>query len=132
MADAGIDRRAVFVTNAVKHFKWEPRGKRRIHQKPRWSEITACRPWLDAELALVAASVIVALGATAAQGLLGPQTTIGGAAGAILPGPDGRVVVVTYHPSAVLRATGPDRDRLFERLVADLARAWKAARSKRP
>src|SRR5437763_12040004 len=73
LAQAGIDRRAVYVTNAVKHFKWEPRGKRRIHAKPSWSELTACRPWLEAELAVVRPEVLVCLGATAAQSLLGRQ-----------------------------------------------------------
>src|SRR6266702_1981671 len=70
LEEAGIDRKAVYVTNAVKHFKWEPRGKRRIHKKPSWSELTACRPWLEAELAVVRPEVLVCLGATAAQSLL--------------------------------------------------------------
>ena len=127
LARAGIERRAVFVTNAVKHFKWEPRGKRRIHQKPRWSEIRACRPWLDAELALIAAPVIVALGATAGQALLGTGFRITAALGSVQSGPGGRAVIATYHPSAVLRATGDDRQRLFGQLVDDLRRAWLTA-----
>ena len=127
LAKAGIERRAVFVTNAVKHFKWEPRGKRRIHQKPRWSEIRACRPWLDAELALIAGPVIVALGATAGQALLGADFRITAGLGSIQPGPGGRAVIATYHPSAVLRATGDDRHRLFDQLTDDLRRAWQTA-----
>jgi uracil-DNA glycosylase family protein len=127
LARAGIERRAVFVTNAVKHFKWEPRGKRRIHQKPRWSEIRACRPWLDAELALIAAPVIVALGATAGQALIGADFRIIAALGSIQSGPGGRAVIATYHPSAVLRATGDDRQRLFDQLAEDLRRAWRTA-----
>jgi uracil-DNA glycosylase family protein len=123
LAGAAIDRRAVFVTNAVKHFKWEPRGKRRIHQTPRWSEIRACRPWLDAELALVTAPVIVTLGAIAAKAMLGPAFRLTGALGTVQPGPGGRPVVATYHPSAILRAIGDDRERLFGQLVADLKRA---------
>jgi uracil-DNA glycosylase family protein len=128
LARAGIERGSVFVTNAVKHFKWEPRGKRRIHQKPRWSEIHACRPWLDAELALIAAPVIVALGATAAQALLGNGFRMTAALGSIQSGPGGRAVIATYHPSAVLRATGADRQRLFDQLATDLRRALGASR----
>jgi uracil-DNA glycosylase len=128
MAAAGLDRRQVFVTNAVKHFKWEPRGTRRIHQTPRWSEVRACKPWLDAEIALVAPAVLVCLGATAAKALLGASFRLTQSRGTVVTPPDGRPVVATYHPSAVLRATGDDRERLFGFLVADLRLALQHAR----
>src|SRR4051794_3820964 len=105
LADAGIERSAVYVTNAVKHFKFEQRGKRRIHQKPNVGEITACHPWLDLELGNVGADAVVLLGATAARAALGRDTPIAKNRGPPIPlGGDGRVAVVTYHPSAVLRA----------------------------
>ena len=123
MTAAGLDRRQVFVTNAVKHFKWEPRGTRRIHQTPRWSEVRACKPWLDAEIALVAPAVLVCLGATAGEGVAGCVVPADASRGTVVTAPDGRPVVATYHPSAVLRATGDDRERLFGFLVADLTLA---------
>ena len=133
LAEARIARADVFVTNAVKHFKWEPRGKRRIHQTPRWSEVKACRPWLEEEIARVKPGVVVALGSTAAQALMGSafrvlknrgrvhQLT---EAGLSLSGAPS--VVVTIHPSAVLRA--PDkaaREANYRMLVADLKLARK-------
>ena len=128
---AGLERAAVYLTNAVKHFKWEPRGKRRIHQTPRWSEIRACKPWLDAELAIVAPRVIVCLGAIAAKSLLGAQFRLTVSRGAVQPGPGGRATIATYHPSAVLRATDEERERLFGLLVEDLRLARRhAARSR--
>lgn len=117
---AGIDRTNVFVTNVVKHFKWEPRGKRRLHAKPNSQEIAACRAWLDAELELVRPRVIVCLGATAAQTLLGRDFRITKRHGEVLSGPLGNVVA-TYHPSAVLRA--PDaatRQQMKQVLIDDL------------
>jgi DNA polymerase len=115
---AGIDRSEVYVTNAVKHFKFEPRGKRRIHQKPDRSEITACRPWLDAEMAAVGPALLVLLGATAAQALLGASFRVTKSRGQLLR-PEGLPpAVATIHPSAVLR--GDDREGMFEGLVADL------------
>jgi probable DNA metabolism protein len=126
LAAAGIPRSEVYVTNAVKHFKWRPYGKRRLHQKPDGGEIQACKPWLAKELQILEPEVIVALGATAAQALLGKKATISRDRGQRLAGPYGDVVV-SYHPSAILRA--PDeagRDEMFELLVADLRVARKA------
>ncbi len=132
LADAGIDRRHVYVTNVVKHFKWEPRGKRRIHQKPNAREIAACRPWLDAEIALVRPRVIVCLGATAAQALLGRQFRVSVDRGRLLESSLAPHVLATVHPSSILRA--PDeaaRRRERERFVADLQQVARAVRSSR-
>src|SRR4051794_794855 len=127
LADAHIERGDVYVTNAVKHFKWEPRGKRRIHQRPTRREIVACRRWLEAELdALPAKAVVVALGATAGQALFGPSFRVGTARGQELQ-LDGRPAVGTIHPSAVLRAEAEDRAELYDGLVADLGRAARLA-----
>ena len=120
LAEVGIDRSRVYVTNAVKHFKWEPRGKRRIHQKPNAAELTACRPWLDAELAVVAPKVLVCLGATAAQALLGRAFRVTKQRGTPIDSPLASVVVATIHPSAILRAR--DRDAEYAGFVADLER----------
>jgi DNA polymerase len=103
LARAGIDRGEVYVTNAVKHFKFEPRGKRRIHAKPAWSELAACRPWLDAELEVVRPRVIVCLGATAAQSLLGRQFRVTRQRGEWVESPLAEYVTATIHPSAILR-----------------------------
>ncbi len=100
---AGIDRRAAYLTNAVKHFKWEPRGKRRIHAKPTWSELAACRPWLEAELAVVRPRVLVCLGATAAQSLLGRDFRVTKQRGEWLESDFAEHVTATIHPSAILR-----------------------------
>jgi DNA polymerase len=100
---AGVDRSLAYVTNAVKHFKWEPKGKRRIHAKPAWSELAACRPWLDAELAVVAPSVLVCLGATAAQTLLGRQFRVTKHRGEWIESDLAEHVTATIHPSAILR-----------------------------
>jgi DNA polymerase len=100
---AGIDRRAAYVTNAVKHFKWEPRGKRRIHAKPSWSELAACRPWLEAELAVVRPRVLVCLGATAAQSLLGRDFRVTRQRGEWIDSDLAERVTATIHPSAILR-----------------------------
>ena len=103
LGEAGIDRTQTYVTNAVKHFKWEARGKRRIHQKPTWSEQMACRPWLDAELAVVEPRVLVCLGATAAQSLLGRDFRVTKHRGELLDSPLAEYVTATIHPSAILR-----------------------------
>ena len=118
LAEAGIDRSVAYVTNAVKHFKWEARGKRRIHQKPNWSEIAACRPWLDAELRVVKPRVLTCLGATAAQALLGKQFRVTKQRGEPVQSELAPVVIATVHPSAILRAE--DRDAEFALFVADL------------
>jgi DNA polymerase len=113
---AGIDRKLAYVTNAVKHFKWEPRGKRRIHAKPNWAELTACRPWLDAELAVVKPKVLVALGATAAQALLGRQFRVTKQRGVPVESDLAPYVIATVHPSSILRQeTDQDRAAAFER-----------------
>jgi uracil-DNA glycosylase len=118
---AGIDRKLAYVTNAVKHFKWEPRGKRRIHAKPNWAELSACRPWLDAELAVVKPKVLVALGATAAQALLGRQFRVTKQRGVPVESDLAPYVVATVHPSSILRQeTDADRATAFEELVSDL------------
>lgn len=123
LADAGIDRKSVYVTNAVKHFSWEPRGPRRIHRKPRVSEIKACYPWLEAELARIKPSVIVLMGATAMHSLLGSKMTVGAARQQVFETAYGRVIV-TRHPSSVLRLREPEeRHAALGELAADLRRA---------
>jgi DNA polymerase len=127
---AGIDRADAYVTNVVKHFKWEPRGKRRIHQKPNATEIGACRPWLDAEVALIRPRVLVCLGATAAQALLGRSFRVTQNRGKFVVSPLAPYVTATVHPSSILRA--PDdatRRAETERFVKDLAIVGKALRS---
>jgi DNA polymerase len=119
--DAGIPRDEVYVTNAVKHFSWEPRGKRRIHKKPRVSEIKACRPWLEAELRAVKPEVVVCLGATAAQSVLGPQFKLMQGRGTLQRSDLSNRVIATIHPSSVLRAPDPEgRRAAYEMLVSDL------------
>jgi len=121
LADAGIDRSEVYVTNVVKHFKWEPRGKRRIHKKPRASEIAACRPWLDTEIALVRPRAIVCLGATAAQALLGAAFKVTAHRGTFIESPLAPLVLATVHPSSLLRAPDAEtRRREIGRFVDDL------------
>jgi DNA polymerase len=118
LEEVGIDRSRVYVTNAVKHFKWESRGKRRIHQKPNAGELAACRPWLDAELAVLEPRVLVCLGATAAQALLGRTFRVTKQRGTPVDSPLAEVVIATIHPSAILRAR--DRDAEYAGFVADL------------
>ena len=118
LAEVGIDRKRVYVTNAVKHFKWQPRGKRRIHQKPNWTEMNACRPWLEAELAVIEPRVLVCLGATAAQGLLGRQFRVTKQRGEPVDSPLAEIVIATIHPSAILRAE--NREAEYAGFVADL------------
>ena len=120
LEEAGIDRTKVYVTNAVKHFKWQARGKRRIHQKPNWEEINACRPWLDAELAVVRPRVVVCLGATAAQALLGKQFRVTQHRGELVESPLAEFVTATVHPSSILRGEPEDREREFSAFVDDL------------
>jgi uracil-DNA glycosylase family protein len=129
LEETGIERSEVYVTNAVKHFKWEPRGKLRIHKKPTMKEINACRPWLDAELETVKPKLIVALGATAAQGLLGPSFRITQAHGKVQEAAGLPPIIATLHPSAILRArTEEDRHSQMRTLVEDLREAAKIAR----
>ena len=121
LKDAGLDRRSIYVTNAVKHFKWEPRGKRRLHKKPIEREIAACRPWLLQELELVQPTLIVCLGATAAQSLLGKSFRITRQRGVVLRHETYGNVMATYHPSALLRAPDHDaRERAYLEFVTDL------------
>jgi DNA polymerase len=122
LAAAGIERRRAWVTNVVKHFKWEPRGKRRIHQKPNAGEIRACRPWLDAELAALRPRAVVCLGATAAQALLGKAFRVSLRRGEVLRDTGiAPLVLATIHPSSILRAPdGETRDRERQRFVEDL------------
>jgi uracil-DNA glycosylase len=110
LEEVGIDRDLVYVTNVVKHFKWRPRGKRRIHQKPNLEEITACRPWLESELAVVKPRVLVCLGSTAAQALLGRQFRVTRERGRFVESPLAPRVTATVHPSSILRA-GDDDER---------------------
>ena len=129
LADAGIPRDQVFLTNAVKHVKWEPRGKRRIHKKPRMSEVKACRPWLEAELRAVRPAVVVCLGATAAQSMLGASFKLMKQRGQVVSSPSAPRVVATIHPSAVLRAPDAEgRRAAYGMLVADLKVVAKALR----
>lgn len=121
LKEAGIDRSLTYVTNVVKHFKWEPRGKRRIHKKPNAVEISACRPWLQAEIAVVKPDVIVALGATAAQALLGPKFRVTKQRGEFLESALAPYVMATVHPSSILRAPDDETRRLeLRRFIHDL------------
>ena len=138
LAEAGIDRTQVYLTNVVKHFKWIPRGKKRIHAKPDRLEVTVCRPWLEAEIEVVKPEVLVCLGATAAQALLGNTFRVTKRRGELIPSPLAPKVTATVHPSAILRAPDDEARRLeMRRFVADLktvasllsptARAWRRA-----
>ena len=120
LAEAGIDRSALYVTNAVKHFKWKARGKRRIHQKPDAGEVAACRPWLDAELGHVQPEVLVCLGATAAQALLGRGFRVTRERGTWVDSDLAPLVTATIHPSAILRGEPSEREAQLQGLVADL------------
>jgi DNA polymerase len=127
LAEAGIDRSEAYLTNVVKHFKWHARGKRRIHQKPNWSEIAACRPWVEAELAVVKPHALVCLGATAAQALLGRQVRVTRDRGKPLQSDLAAVAIATVHPSSILRAPDQEtRRREYASFVADLRAAAKA------
>jgi len=117
---AEIDRAQTYVTNAVKHFKWQARGKRRIHQKPNWAEMTACRPWLEAELEVIQPRVLVLLGATAAQSLLGREFRVTQHRGELLESELAEAVTATVHPSSILRGEPAERDANFAAFVDDL------------
>ena len=118
LVEADIDRSQVYVTNVVKHFKWKPQGKRRIHQKPNWREIAACRPWLEAEVAVLKPRVLVCLGATAAQALLGKDFRVSRQRGELVDSPLAENTIATVHPSSILR--GDNRELEFEEFVRDL------------
>lgn len=120
LTDAGIRREAVYVTNAVKHFKWTPRGKRRLHQRPREGEIDACNPWLTAELQVIKPQVLVCLGATAARAVFGRTVRLRDHRGTLTATPLAPRTFVTIHPSAILRLHDPDRAREYRLFVADL------------
>jgi DNA polymerase len=120
--EAGIDRSGVYITNVVKHFKWEARGKRRIHKKPNMAEITACRPWLEAELDVVRPRALVCLGATAAQALLGRDFKVSQQRGELVDSELAALVTATIHPSSILRERDEDaRHRSLQEFVRDLA-----------
>ena len=126
IVDAGIERKQVFVTNAVKHFKFEPRGKRRLHKKPNAGEIDACQWWLKLERTIVRPHVVVAMGTTAARGVLGRAVTIASVRGEVLRGDGDAQVIVTIHPSSVLRQQDDEsREREYKGFVADLRRCAK-------
>jgi DNA polymerase len=128
LADAGIDRTDCYVTNAVKHFKWEPRGKRRIHQTPTARDVAACRPWLEAEIKIIQPRVLVLLGATAARAVCGPTARVMRDRGVVRSSPRAERILITVHPSALLRA--PDEataKREYRAFVADLRVAAAAA-----
>ena len=120
LAEAGINRSATYMTNAVKHFKWQARDRRRIHQKPTWAEITACRPWLEAELAVVQPRVLVLLGATAAQSLLGREFRVTQSRRKLIESELAEAVTATIHPSAILRGEPERREAEFDAFVDDL------------
>jgi DNA polymerase len=126
VADAGIDREQVYLTNVVKHFKWVARGKRRIHQKPNWSEVAACKPWFEGELEAVQPRVLVCLGATAAQALLGRQFRVSRERGVPVPSDLAEHVLATVHPSSILRGDPETRQREYGVFVSDLSvvAAW--------
>ena len=129
LEEAGIDRSQVYVTNAVKHFKWEPRGKRRIHQKPNSREIAACRPWLEAELRIVKPNLVVAMGATAAQAIFGPGFRVTRERGKVLSSKLAPRVLATVHPSSLLRQPDEEsREREYKHFVADLRAAVNEAK----
>jgi len=132
LLEAGLEREKAYVTNVVKHFKWTPRGKRRLHGKPNAGEIRACRPWLEAELALVKPKVLVLLGATAAQALLGSGFRVTRERGRPVPSPFAPVTLATVHPSSLLRAEDEDRAREIARFVADLRAAAAALNGAEP
>jgi uracil-DNA glycosylase len=126
LEEVGIDRDEIYVTNAVKHFKWEPAGKRRIHKKPNAREIAACRPWLEAEIEVIQPKIIVCLGATAAQTLLGKDFRVSRQRGELIPSPLAPFVMATVHPSSILRAPDEERRRAArEAFVADMKKVAK-------
>ena len=132
LAAAGIERSDIYLTNIVKHFKWEPRGKRRLHKKPNALEISACRPWLEAEIKAVKPQVLVLLGATAAQGIMGQQFRVTQHRGQWLESKVAPLVLATVHPSAILRAPDDDaRHEEMRRFVEDLKKVAAALQQRR-
>lgn len=128
LAEAGVSRADVYLTNAVKHFRHELRGKRRIHKTPGTTQVTACHTWLAAEIRLVRPRIIVALGGTAALAVFGKPTPVNACRGQLMPLPDQAKGMVTYHPSYVLRLPDPTASQTaYAALVADLRRAWELA-----
>jgi uracil-DNA glycosylase family protein len=119
LTEAGIDRKQTYVTNVVKHFKWEPRGKRRIHKKPNAREISACRPWLEAEIDLIKPKIIVCLGATAAQALLGPKFRVSKQRGQFIESDLAPYILATVHPSSILRAPDDETRHAEKRRFVD-------------
>jgi DNA polymerase len=131
LLEAGIDRTKVYVTNVVKHFKWEPRGKRRIHKKPNGAEIASCRPWLEAEIAVVKPLAIVCLGSTAARAVIGPKFRVSVQRAQFVESTLAPLVTATVHPSSILRATTDEaRREEMQRFIADLKAIWKAISSR--
>jgi uracil-DNA glycosylase len=129
---AGVEREHLYVTNAVKHFKWEQRGKRRLHKTPAQREIDACHQWLEGEIAALRPRVIVCLGATAARALLGPDFRVSTMRGKFVESPHAPFVFATYHPSALLRLRQKkEKEAAFDQLVSDLSLIGKAARGHR-
>ena len=127
LLEAGIDRVAVYMTNVVKHFKWEPRGKRRIHKKPNSMEIAACRPWLEAEIGVVKPRAIICLGSTAAQAVIGPKFKVSIQRGTFVESPLAEFVTATVHPSSILRAPTDEARRMeTQRFINDLKKIRKA------
>ncbi len=127
LLEAGIDRAAVYMTNVVKHFKWEPRGKRRIHKKPNSLEIAACRPWLEAEIGVVKPRAIICLGSTAAQAVIGPKFKVSIQRGTFVESPLAEFVTATVHPSSILRAPTDEARRMeTQRFINDLKKIRKA------
>src|SRR5216684_4593072 len=127
LEEAGIDRSKTYVTNAVKHFKWEPRGKRRIHKKPNAAEINACRPWLESEINVIKPRVIICLGSTAAQAVIGPKFRVSTQRATFVPSPLAPFVTATVHPSSILRAPTDDQRRAeMARFIGDLKKIRKA------
>jgi uracil-DNA glycosylase len=127
LEEVGIDRTKVYVTNVVKHFKWEPRGKRRIHKKPNAREITACRPWLNSEINVIQPRAIICLGSTAAQAILGPKFRVSVQRGIFVPSELAEYVTATVHPSSILRAPSDEARRTErERFVEDLRKIREA------
>lgn len=120
LQEAAIDRESVYITNTVKHFKWEPLGKRRLHKKPNAREIAACRPWLDAELSVLDPAIVVALGATAAQAMMGREFRVTQRRGELIQMEKGPLLLATVHPSSILRGPSERRQLEQERFVKDL------------